>query len=242
MPASPSARLAAALCLALAVAAPARVYWLHDGIHGATTAGRPGWNRAYAAPLRINGGKADLDVTGCQLPADDAMRILADTYRGSGGAVLAGHGTEMGWGIAVAGNRVVRWLVFGAGRSRECIVVRVTQSKADFLASGVRPVRSLLERVPELPGSQPRLFVADDEARAAVEVSDTRMPPDAAMRRMEAQLVGDGWSPTLPIEPGAGLPIIYRKGRELCIVSASPGPEGTSLTRLHKVLGGADGI
>lgn len=235
-------RWAVALLLAAAVPVPARVAWLHDGLHGATTPGRPGWNSAYVAPLRINGGRAGLDVTGCQLAAPDAMRMLAETYRAAGGSVLSGHGSEIGWGIALAGDRVVRWLVFGAGRRGECIVVRVTQSKEDFLASGRRPERSLLSRVPGLPGSTPRLFVADDEARAAVEVSDARMPAPAALARMESQLVGDGWAPTVPVEPGAGLPVIYRKGREICIVSAGPGPEGTSITRLHKVLGGRDGL
>lgn len=236
------ARWTAVLCLAGAAAVEARVSWLHEGLHGATSPGRPGWNSAYTAPLRINEGSADLDVIGCQLAATDAMRMLADTYRGAGASVLSGHGAEVGWGIAVAGDRVVRWLVFGVGRARECMVVRVTQSKADFLASGRRPSRSLLDRVPELPGSEPRLFIADEEARAAVEVSDARMPPSAVMQRMEAHLVGDGWTPAMPVEPGAGIPVIYRKGRELCIVSASPGPEGSSITRLHKVLGGRDGL
>lgn len=242
MPASLPARWAAALALAVAGSAPARVAWLHDGLHGATTPGRPGWNSAYVAPLRINGGRAGLDVTGCQLAAPDAMRMLAETYRAAGGSVLSSHGSEIGWGIAVAGDRVVRWLVFGAGRRGECIAVRITQSRADFLASGRRPERSLLDRVPALPGSSPRLFVADDEARAAIEVSDARMPPAAALARMESQLIGDGWVPTVPVEPGAGLPLLYRKGREVCIVSAGPGPEGTSVTRLHKVLGGRDGL
>lgn len=236
------ARWAAALAFALATCVPARVAWLHDGLHGATTPGRPGWNGAYVAPLRINGGRAGLDVTGCQLAAPDAMRMLAETYRAAGGSVLSGHGSEIGWGIALAGDRVVRWLVFGAGRRGECIVVRLTQSREDFLASGRRPGRSLLDQVPDLPGSSPRLFVADDEARAAVEVSDARMTPAAALARMESQLVGAGWTPTLPVEPGAGLSILYRKGRAICIVSASPGPEGTSVTRFHKVLGGRDGL
>ncbi|MBU4460511.1 MAG: hypothetical protein KJ579_08090 [Verrucomicrobia bacterium] len=243
MPASLSARLAAALWIALSVAAPARVFWRHDGGgHGPTAPGRPGWNSAYAARLDINGGKADLDVTGCQLPAPDAMRMLADTYRGMGGSVLDGHGSEIGWGIAKAGDRVIRWLVFSASRPRECIVVRITQSMADFLASGRRPTRTMLDAVPELPGSEPRLFVADLQSRLAMEISTTKMPPAAAMRRMASQLVGDGWTPSVPVDPDSTPSVIYRRGRDLCIVSASPGPEGSSITRLHKVLGGKDGI
>lgn len=243
MSASRFARLAAALWIAGSVAAPARVFWRHDGGgHGSTEPGRPGWNSAYAARLEINGGKADLDVTGCQLAAPDAMRMLADTYRGMGGAVLDGHGSQIGWGIAKAGDRVIRWLVFGASRPRECIVVRITQSTADFLASGRRPIRTLLDAVPELPGSEPRLFVADLQARLAVELSASKMPPAVAMRHMASQLVGEGWTPSIPIGPDSALSVIYRRGRDLCIVSACPGPEGSSITRLHKVLGGKDGI
>lgn len=232
------------LAFACAVSpAISRVFWQRgSGGHGAVSAGQPGWSRAYAAPLRINGGRADLEILGADLRADDAHRMLIETYRGMGGSVLSGHGAELGWGVALIGDRVVRWLIFGAGLRGECVVMRIDQTRADFAASVRRPDRSLLDDLPDLPGAEPGLFAADDHALAAAEISSVRMPPAVAVARLESMLVGEGWTPAIPMDPGSGASIIYQRGRDLCVVSATATPGGASVIRLRKTLGGRDGI
>jgi hypothetical protein len=44
------------------------------------------------------------------------------------------------------------------------------------------------------------------------------------------------------MDPGSGASIIYQRGRDLCVVSATAAPGGASVIRLRKTLGGRDGI
>lgn len=229
-----------AACLAfftLIVAPPslARVFWLQGGgPHGDTAAGRPGWNRAYAAELRINGGRADLDVIGCQMSASDAERMLLAAYNAAGGRAWASHGMDLGWGLATVGPHVVRWLIFSAGRSEECIVVRITQTRHEFLASGRPPAGTGIEALPPLPGADVRLLIADDTARAALDVLETRQSPAAALRSMGDALMGGGWVPAMPTGPDDA-PTLFRRERDVCAISAVPGEAGGArLVRLHK--------
>ncbi len=234
------ARIAVA-CALVATSVPARVYWLRgERSHGATSAGQPGWNRAYSARLRINDGAADLEVLGVSLPAPEAERTLLEAYRAMGADAWAMHGTAIGWGIAVDGHRIVRWLMFSLGAPRECVVVRLTQSREEFLASARPPRGDPMPALPPAPAVDTTLWVADETSRAAVQLGRSALPVSAVARRLTDDLVQAGWQPATPLGPDAP-PLLFRRGRELCAVLASPREEGGStVVRLHKVLGAAE--
>ena len=231
----------AVLCALVAVTAPARVYWLRgERAHGATTAGQPGWSRAYTARIRINEGGGDLEVLGVSLPAADAERALVETYRTMGADVWAVHGAAIGWGIAADDTRVVRWLIFSVGVPRECIVVRLIQSREEFFASA-RPLRSEpIAALPPAPALDTTLFIADDSARVAVQLGRSVLPAAVVARRLADDLVQAGWQPASLSDPDSP-PVLFRRGRELCAVLASPQQySGSVVLRLHKVLGAAE--
>lgn len=234
------ARVAIA-CALVAGWAHARVYWLRgERSHGATSAGQPGWNRAYTTRLRINQGGGDLEVLGVSLPAPEAERTLVEAYRAMGADVWALHGAAIGWGIAVDGNRIVRWLIFSVGAPRECIVVRLTQSREEFLASARPPRGEPIPSLPPAPVVDTTLFVADEASRAAVQLGRSSLPVSAVARRLADDLVQAGWQPAVPPDPDSP-PLLFRRGRELCAVLASPREEGGStVVRLHKVLGATE--
>lgn len=236
------------LISALAVSLPtarARVFQvLGPALNGATAAGQPGWTAAYTSTLDINGGRADLEVLGAGLDPGDAQRMLETAYRGRRAYVLSGHGSGLGWGIALEGDRVVRWLVVDVHRTRECVVFRIGQTRAEFLASGRRPTAHRLDAVPAPPQAEPRLYVADEATDAAIEVSVAPSEPVVEARIMDAALVSSGWIPVVPQDPSRGIGTrLYTRRGELCTVQVSAASGGGStVLRYHKKLRGREGL
>ncbi|MCX7818499.1 MAG: hypothetical protein N2652_04720 [Kiritimatiellae bacterium] len=232
--------LIAGATLCGAASAIGRVYWLRgESAHGATTAGQPGWNRAHTARIRINEGRADLEVLGVTLPATEAERLLVDAYRTMGADVWAMHGEVIGWGIAVDSRRVVRWLIVPLGHPRECLVVRLTQSREEFLASARPPTGNPIPSLPPAPALDTVLFVADETAHLAAQLGRSALPAPVAAARLADDLVQAGWHPVIPPEPDVP-PLLFRRGQELCAVITSPQEGGSSVLRLHKLLGGGE--
>ena len=134
--------------------ASARVYQLlGPALHGSTTAGQPGWPLAYRAAVRLNGGRGYLEVLGCQFDAREAARQLYYVYAG-GGAVCLRPGRLLTWGLARAGDHIVRLLVLDVGRAAECVVVRLVQTRDEFRRSAQPPEDSALPDLPDLPGAR----------------------------------------------------------------------------------------
>ncbi len=238
-PARRTLPLAVAALGLLGGSALARVFWVREGVpHGPTSVGQPGWNPAHIARLEINGGTADLEVIGCQLPPPDAERLLLTAYRAAGGSAWGGHGLHLGWGLAFAGGRVIRWLIFSVDRPGECVVVRLTQTREEFLASARPPERSRLEALPPLPSvASMRLHAADLTHEAAAEVADVPMPPAAATGRLESDLLAAGWVPAVAAFADGSPAMLFRRGRDLCAVHAAPAANGGAIViRFHKRL------
>lgn len=232
--------------LLFSVPAGARVFLLlGPSPHGATAAGQPGWNAAYRTTLEINGGRADLDVLGVGLGPADAQRLLEANYRGHGAAMAAGHGANLGWGIALDGDRVIRWLVIPVNRTQECVVFRIEQTREGFVESGRRPAAHRLSGVPVPPSAEPRLYVADETTLTALEVSESRPAPETTARLMASALESSGWMPMVPQDPSRdpGGPRIYVRRGEICTVQVSPSPDGGStVLRFHKRLRSREGL
>ncbi len=222
-------RLAAWLALLAAfTAAPAaaRVFWARGGAdHGATTAGRPGWNRAHQAELEINGGRGTMEVLGVTLPAATALDQLRAAYEGMGGEVFIAPGAAMGWGIARVGERVVRFLVIAPEGPRECVVFRFEQTAAEF----ERSVRAAERPAEEVPGGRERRTVRDADHELEARTIETPAPPAEAAAAVERALRAEGWQPALPDAPAAGL---FVRGGDVCVVRANAGEGPGAPTRV----------
>ncbi len=186
--------------------------------HGATTANQPGWTRAYRAELEINGGRGELEVLGVSMPAAAALETLRATYAGMGGEAEIFPGETAGWGIARAGDRVIRFLAVSPQGPRECLVFRFEQSRADF----ERSLRGADGAA--FAGGRERRVAAESGGRFEARTIETGAEPAAASAAIARAHIAEGWRPALPDAPGAGL---FVRGPDVCVVrvSARPAPE-----------------
>lgn len=228
-------RTLASLALFLFVAsASARVFWTLGGgaSSGLLNADEANWTRAYSAPLRINGGRAEIGVWGTAQSVDEAMAVLRQRAQNRGGAMYAVNGGELAWGVACVGDRVLRFLI-SAGPGRYCHIFQLEQSYEEFHASRVPPATAGLPDVPEIPEARVSQVLAVESSGLTLASEHTATAPAVALHQINELLAGAGWGLMMPAGGQAG---VYVRGRDLLVVNAvSSGGEGeTLLTLAHK--------
>jgi hypothetical protein len=227
----------AGLALLLVCAtADARVFWqfgrASGSSRGALESGDPNWSRAYAAPLRINGGRAEVEVWGTPQSVDETMATLRQRLAGRGGQVYFAAGGELAWGIGVVDGRVLRFLI-SAGPGRYSHVIQLVQDFADYRTSRTAPATAGLPDVPEMPEARVAQVLANEATGLTLATSRTAASPAAAQQQANALLAEAGWQLLMPAGIQSGF---YVRGRDLLAVSAvSAGRDGeTVLTLAHK--------
>lgn len=239
------ARLLSAIALATVLTAPpagARVFWQLGGAgsaRGVVEAGEADWNRAYTAPLRINGGRADINVWGTPQSVEETLAALRQRVQQRGGQIYFAAGPELAWGLGVVDGRVLRFVV-SAGPGRTSHVMELVQDFADYRASRNAPARAGLPDVPELPEARLSQVLANEATGLTLASSHSALPPAAAQQQANAVLAGAGWHLLMPAGGQAG---VYVRGRDLLVVSAvSAGRDGeTVVTLAHKRRAAAEG-
>ena len=215
----------------LAPSAPARVFWNLGGgtAQGLLDAGEANWNRAYSAPLRINGGRANLSVWGTQQSIEESVSALRQR---AGGPCYFAISTELAWGIAFKDGQVLRFVI-SAGPDRYSHIFQLVQSFDDYRASREAPATAALPNVPEIPEARVSQVLANEETGLTLASAHTALPPAAAQQQVNATLAGAGWHLLMPAGGQAG---VYVRGRDLVVTSAvSAGRAGeTVLTLAHK--------
>jgi hypothetical protein len=184
------------------------------------SAGQPGWNRAYASELEINGAPATVEVVACDLDLASAVATMRPAYEAIGGRVWAWKAEALAWGVAIFDDRIVRFLAIAGRHPLETIVFRLDQTRDGFAASMRPPSEHRLRQVPALTGSRPVSCVTDPEAGFAIETSEGGASPDEAFRFLRGALEDEGWVSALPTgsAAGPGSALIYARGRDVCIV------------------------
>lgn len=219
----------------LSADAPARVFWQFGG--GGTTRGvldpsDANWARAYAAPLRINGGRAELSVWDTPQSVDDILAALRQRVTARGGRIYFASGGELAWGVACVEGRVLRFLVTnGPGRSGQ--VFELVQDFEDYRASRTAPAVAGLPDVPELPAARVSQVLANEATGLTLATAHSSANPAESQQQANALLAGAGWQLMMPAGAQAG---IYVRGRDLLVVSSvSAGRDGqTVITLAHK--------
>lgn len=230
----------ALLLLAAAGIAQARVFWLLGGRDrgGLLDPGELNWQRAYAASLRVNEGRADVAVWSTSHGMEQAFADLRQRIEGQGGRAFFAAGGALGWGLAASPDRVWRF-VATATEGGTCHLVQLTQSPEDYRASRRPPSAHILRAVPEVPGSRPSLYLANEDTGLALASARTRADAGETLRLYAGTLAADGWTPLLPASAQSGL---YARGRDILAVHAVSSGEGADclITLVHKQRGAGD--
>jgi len=210
-----------AIALAATVA-EARVFRLFGG---SLSADPPGWRTLYRAELEINGGRAELTVTGVSLPPAEALAVWRAAVEREGGEAAVAMGERFGWGVAMLGDRVWRALVIATEGPREGVLFRLEQSRADFERAqrGAAPVTDS----EPFGGARTVRIVRDLTHRTQARTLESPAGPTETAEAIERALTAEGWIPALPGARSAG---VYLRGGELCVVrvTASEAPGGGS--------------
>ena len=224
---------------ALAAGAQARVFSIRGGgpEHGAVTGGQPGWNRAWTAAVRINGGRGTLEALGAEFPVRDASRLLRGAYEDMGGAVWSFSGDSAAWGVALVGDRVVRWLALDVGSRRECVVFRIEQTESDFRASMKPPPGHQITALPVPPGARPVSFLMNETRGLSLEQSRAPLGVEETAVLMRSAVESQGWTPLAPEDRRHGRvsAMWFARGKETAVVQVTADPQGGSrVVRVHQ--------
>ncbi len=232
-------RIIACLMVSLALAgasSEARVFWQLGGSgtssHGVLHEQEADWTRAYAAPLRINGGRAEVSVWGTAQNVESAVAALRQRVADRGGKMYFAAGGELAWGVASVDGRVLRFLV-SAGPGQSAQVFQLVQDYDDYRASRIAPAVAGLPHVPELPEARVSQVLANEATGLTLASSRTHASPESARQQAHAVLTGAGWQPLLSAGNQSGF---YTRGRDLLVMSTvSAGRDGeTVVTLAHK--------
>jgi hypothetical protein len=219
--------LPALAAIGFAVAAYGKVYRRWDTSGNTFPIEHLGARTAYSAPVRVNGGKADLKVLAWTDDYESVVDDLRATYfHGKDDTFIEGRG--MACGIMRSGGNVVRMLVTDI--DGQCIAFRMEQSEGEF-ARSCEPLRNhQLTQITPYPDSDPALFIANEDTHTSMEVSVADADPGTVQSFIESTLESDGWRSSPPAR-SAGMSI-YTRGADVCLMLVTPGDRGMNSARI----------
>ncbi len=217
--------------------AGADVFWRwRTGSGRSVLENTPGWQRVYRSTLRINGGRAQLEVLQCQAPLAAVMARLQNAFPAARPDAAFLRGESGVRGLVVTGDTVTRFLALDLGAPDETVLFALTQSAADYTLSLQPPPAGALESVPAYPGSTATAFLADEETTAQLFLFSAGAPAEDVRSFYAAAFDHAGYR---RIAAGGGLTdlALYQKGPELCclLIRDAP-PQACAITVLHKRL------
>ena len=182
-----------------------------------------------SSEVRINGQPGRLSVFGFDASpaslAPDLRKALPLPELNPTRASMATHIEN--------GQATTLLLLPGAG-PRSCVAILIEQSAEAHQKSRATPAEwpgSIA-----YPGCTPFFSAEYAQTRTTLAVADTADAPDAATRRMDALLTGDGWA-RLPQQTDASGMKLYTRGSRICLFSATTPEDGgqTRITVLQRV-------
>ena len=166
----------------------------------------------YKTIMEINGGKAEVNVVGC----DDGLD-----------PVKAALGTHL--------DPRLRVVALGSDSERPALLVTVVQSPAEQNTSQSIRARHRITDVPVPSDGLVLSTLNSSDTRSTLECLSSRMGKDDLVRFYEAAMARTGWTKLVAAAEGSGL-MIYIKGADICVVMVtmqeSNGESGVTL--LHK--------
>jgi len=192
-----------------------------------------GWTRAYAAPVRVQEGKGDMQV----FATADRIEQIGEQLRREHGESLAWMpGENVAWALALEKGWLHRYLVQPRPPGEGGFwVIALRQRVSEAGKPGKAPTAHQLKDLPVFPQSTPTFFSLDEGNQLALEVSSTSAEPNAVLEQLSQSMTAQGWQAS-PANTG-GFRLFVRKDR-VAAISASRAEDGfTRVLRLHKPLG-----
>lgn len=224
----------AALLLTLAATGQARVF---DGAGRAPGywATLPGWERAYAAPLLLNGAPADLEIWNAPERLHAALDRLRERATAAGEIAVFLPGPDMAWGVTAGGGRVHRVFATAMESGRQTLVFRFSQSESDFRAAPRHP--PLPDGIPAFPGASPAFQAVNRTSRTTFAVYTASAQPADVHAYYARALASRQWSPALGAAEPAAMGFFLRQDA-LCGVAAKKARQTglTVITVVHRRL------
>ena len=194
-----------------------------------------GFTEVYSAPVEVNGGKGRVDVWHSESGFFQTMSRIQDACRARGWPEGFSAGENMGFGMAVDGQTLVRYLVVRVpdGTTEKSLVYETTQTLAEFNKGG-EPVREhRLDKLPVLDQSEAVSFIEDGNTHTAIEVSRSRQPAEFILGWFDQRMAADGWATAVLTVADARM---YTRGKERAVVNVQRDKDGRALiSRMHKV-------
>ncbi|MEI6971264.1 MAG: hypothetical protein WCL44_07065 [bacterium] len=237
---SPARALLAGLaCCTIAAGVCCGNVFMSQGSAGDTATDSLSGRTGYAAPVSINSGRGQLQVSRLDLEFDAAVAALRSTlFAGCENHLAVGEG--LAFGLLRSGDSVTRILLTQSGG--KCVAFKLEQSLEEFAGSLRRSGSSRIKELPAYPGSVPVFSAGNDDTDSAIEIVSANTDVASAWNFVDTGLRRAGW--VTASKPGVGRSAdiagmgIYVRGREVCCIlvrkSATSGTESLICTLLHQ--------
>jgi len=222
----------------LALSAGAKVFWTQPAAQGhAVLETTRDWKTVYTSSVRINDGRGNLTIMGCNEPLGMVMAKLRQAYASCESLSTFRQNETMGWARMREDGAIVTLLALAPNAPEQTVIFVLTQAQDDYDKSRGHPSAPHLRDPPPYPGSSVQMYLTSEESRMQLEIYAAAAMPEVIHQYYESVLLGQAWTRLDPAGASASL-VIYQKGPALCallVLPAGGGAEST-ITVLHKRL------
>lgn len=225
---------------ATALSVGAKVYWTRPAAQGSAVLETTlNWKTVYTSSVRINDGRGDLTITGCNEPLETVMPKLRQAYASCETLEPFRQNETLGWARIRVGGAIVTLLALAPNAPEQTVLFVLTQAQGDFDKSHGPPSAPRLRDPPPYPGSCVQTYLTSEESQIQLELYVAAAAPEAIQQYYKNALIGHAWVRLNPTDASTSL-ALYQKGPELCAVLALTTGSGaaaeSTITVLHKRL------
>jgi len=223
--------------LALLAPAPAELFQRNAGefLEGL------GWSRGYSTPMKINGQQATVEVWSSPSGFFKTMAELEDHCGDKNLPHTFTSGEAIGFGMAVDGSTLQRWLVTRVDDADRSTVVYQTSISLDDFRRGdpkkAGPRKHQLAAIPAYDQSEAVSHYHDGNTDTQVEVSRTAQPAIFIQGWFDRKMQAAGWMRPLEDAGPTGTRVYTRKNERAFVTLRDAKQGGSLITRVYKKSG-----
>jgi len=225
--------------LALLAPAPAELFQRNAGefLEGL------GWSRGYSTPMKINGEQATVEVWSSPSGFFKTIDELEDHCGDKNLPHTFTSGDAIGFGMAVDGDTLQRWLVTRVDDADRSTVIYQTSMSLDAFRRGDpkkgagAPLEHKLAAIPAYDQSEAKSHYHDGNTDTQVEVSHTAQPAIFVESWFDLKMQRAGWARPLEDAGPAGTRVYTRKNERAFVTLREAKQGGSLITRVFKKSG-----
>jgi len=200
-----------------------------------------GWSRGYSTAMKINGEDAKVEVWSSPSGFFKTMAELEDHCGDKSLPHTFTSGEAIGFGMAVDGTTLQRWLVTRVdGADRSTVVYQTTMSLEDFRRGGdakakaKAPREHKLAEIPAYEQSEAMSHYHDANTDTQVELSSSAQPAVFVQGWFDRKMAAAGWVRPLEHAGPAGTRVYTRKNERAFVTLRDAKQGGSLITRVYK--------